>query len=167
MDYEYQAYVLSYRRCLDYFSWGITTYFNHPIDSFNRLGKSLNGCAPIAVSAPLLAAYQRHIQNFSFVIGSNKGRSTRDEIAHQKAVQAGTINAFNSGYRIVGGGESMGIRVPSDERDLSQRLADRLRQLHDCLADMLLIFQQAVTKYETESITQTILAEKNDPSPWS
>ena len=156
MDYEYQAYVLSYRRCLDYFAWSITTYFNHKIDSFNRLSTSLNGCTPIAVSAPLLAAYQRHIQNFSFVIGSDKGRSTRDKIAHQKSVKAGFINAFHSGYRIVGGGEGIGIVNPNDERDLSQRLADRLKQLHDCLADMLLTFQQAVTKSEIESHIQIV-----------
>lgn len=42
MDFEYQAFVLAYRRCLDYLAGAIASYFKTEVSSFRTLPKSIS-----------------------------------------------------------------------------------------------------------------------------
>lgn len=151
-SFEYQAYVLAYRRALDSLSWGLSTYFKVDQSSFKQFAKKLPKYHPSTVARPLAETCSRHMEHFDFVIGTERGRSVRDRIAHRESVPAGCINVGAFGFRIVGGGENLGISDFDDRRRLADVLEDRLRALHVCIADILVTFQEAVTTYETDTI---------------
>jgi len=147
-DFEYQAFVLAYRRALDGLAWGLSTYFKVDQSSFSRLAKHLPGYHPKAVADALTAICAEHIGKFNFVIGTERGRSVRDRIAHREAVQAGAINLTARGHRILGGGENLGIPDLSDHRRLSEVLEQRLTDLQTFIAAILESFRAAVDDLE-------------------
>ena len=55
-----------------------------------------------------------------------RGKSLRDKLAHKRFVQAFVINFTSSGFRLFGGGESLGTQGPSDSRGLTEVLRERL-----------------------------------------
>jgi hypothetical protein len=149
--YEYQAFVLAYRRALDGMAWGLSTYFKVDQSSFKQFATTLSKQHPAPVAEALAAACARHLQYFDFVIGTERGRSVRDRIAHRESIQAGCINVGAFGFRIIGGGENLGIEDFNDRRRLADVLQGRLEALHSCLADLLLTFRESVTDYELRS----------------
>jgi len=148
LDFEYHAFVLAYRRCLDYMAWGLSTYFKQRQNSFNRFAKTLDNGHPTAVAKALKLAYERHFQKFGFVIGTEHGKSIRDRIGHSEFVQAATINVTSSGHRFVGGGEKLRLTDPNDKRSLSEILEARATDLHECISDFLATFRTAVAAFE-------------------
>lgn len=146
--FEYQAYVLAYRRALDGLSWGLSTYFKAEQSSFKQFAKTLSKHHPAPVGRALAEACNRHLEHFDFVIGTERGQSVRDRIAHRESVQAGYINVGPFGFRIVGGGENLGFPDFNDTRRLADVLENRLLALHTCLSDLLRIFREAVTAYD-------------------
>ncbi|WP_189622179.1 hypothetical protein [Novosphingobium colocasiae] len=151
-SFEYQAFVLAYRRALDSVAWGLSTYFKAEQSSFKQFAKNLAKHHPAPVACVLARACARHIEHFDFVIGTERGRSVRDRIAHRESIQAGYINVGAFGFRIVGGGERLGISDFNDRQRLADVLENRLQVLHACLADILDTFREAVTAYEAEVI---------------
>lgn len=149
LDFEYQSFVLAYRRCLDYLAWGLSTYFKAQQNSYRRLRKTLISASPTSVASALIAAYDRHSEKFKFVIGNERGKSTRDRISHYEFVQAATINVGIDGHRLVGGGEELKLADPADRRSLAEILTTRLVDLHACVSDLLATFRTAVTELET------------------
>lgn len=105
LDFEYHAFVIAYRRCLDYLAWGLSTYFKERQNSYRGFGKALASAHPRTVAAALKVVYDRHSQKFEFVMGDERGKSLRDRISHNQFVQAATINVGTNGHRFVGGGE--------------------------------------------------------------
>jgi len=151
-SFEYQAFVIDYRRALDGLAWGLSTYFKAEQSSFKQFAKTLPKYHPAAVSHALASACARHMEHFAFVIGTERGRSVRDRIAHRESVQAGCINVGAFGFRIVGGGEDLGISDFNDRRRLADVLEARLLTLHACLADQLKTLQDAVAAHEAGTI---------------
>ena len=148
LDFEYHAFVLAYRRCLDYLAWGLSTYFKERQNSCRRFGKTLASAHPGVVAACLKAVYDRHSQTFKFVMGNERGKSLRDRISHNEFVQAATINVGADGHRFVGGGENLRLPDPTDDRSLSEILKGRANDLHTCISDFLTTFRLAVTNFE-------------------
>ncbi len=157
-SFEYQAFVLDYRRALDGLAWGLSTYFKTDQSSFKQFAKTLPKLHPAVVARELAKACARHMEYFGFVIGTERGRSVRDRIAHRESVQAGCINVGALGFRIVGGGEDLGISDFNDQRRLANVLESRLLALHACFADQLTTFQEAVTAYEAETFGSNALS---------
>lgn len=151
-SFEYQAFVLAYRRALDGLAWGLSTYFKADQSSFKQFAKTLPKYHPASVARALAEACARHMGRFEFVIGTERGRSVRDRIAHRESVQAGCINVGAFGFRVVGGGEGLGIANFNDSRRLSNVLEDRLLALHTCFVDLLNTFRAAVTAYEAKQV---------------
>jgi hypothetical protein len=145
-DFEYQAFVMAYRRSLDGLSWGLSTYFNSSISSFNDLAKKVHKLHPQPIAETVSACIATHLPNFDFVIGSEKGRSVRDRIAHRESVQAGCINITAHGYAIVGGGENLGTNRPLVR--LTDVLRSRLDHLQTYITDILVQFRASVEAYE-------------------
>ncbi|GAN57294.1 hypothetical protein Abac_016_007 [Acetobacter aceti NBRC 14818] len=91
--------------------------------------------------------------HFSFVIGDQKGRSTRDIIAHKAALDAGSINIRNNGFVLFGGGENLGINTERGDDFLNPPtlpdvLETRMVNLQGCVADLLAGIRAAITDYE-------------------
>jgi hypothetical protein len=149
LDFEYQAFVLAYRRCLDYLSWGISTYFKVKQNSYSKLKKTLDAAHPASVAQAVLAVYDRHRPRFDFVMGTARGQSVRDRISHFEFVQAGTINVGLFGHRVVGGGERLHLANPDDGQSLSEILEQRAADLHACITNLLETFRNAVIQHET------------------
>lgn len=150
-DFEYQAFVMAYRRALDGFSWGLSTYFGEAQSSFRRFAKHLPKYHPTSVADALFDVCERFKDGFGFVMDDERGKAVRDRMAHKEAVQAGTINVGAFGYRIIGGGEELGL---GNFREKPPRLANvlqaRLSHLQLFVAEMLGVFPSAVSRFEAE-----------------
>ncbi|MCH4091050.1 hypothetical protein [Acetobacter sp.] len=148
LDFEYHAFVIAYRRCLDYLSWGFSAYFKQSQNSYNKFKKTLERAHPRSVAEALIAVYEKHIGKFSFVIGTERGQSLRDRIGHSEFVQAATINVGSNGHRFVGGGENLRISDPNDDRSFSEILDSKAHDLHKCISEFLYSFQDSVISFE-------------------
>lgn len=148
LDFEYHAFVMAYRRCLDYLSWGFSTYFKQSQNSYNKFKKTLERAQPRSVAEALIAVYETHIEKFSFVIGTERGQSLRDRIGHSEFVQAATINVGSNGHRFVGGGENLRISDPKDDRKFSEILNGKAHDLHKCISEFLYSFRDSVIAFE-------------------
>jgi hypothetical protein len=153
LDFEYHAYVLAYRRSLDYLAWGLSTYFKQKQSSFQRFGRLLAGAHPSDVAAAVKAVYDRHSPSFAFVMDEERGRSVRDRLTHREFVPAGNFNVTPYGFSLFGGGEKLGLgphngRSPFEARPLADVLEERRAALHACLADFLETFRTAVIEHE-------------------
>lgn len=147
-DFEYHGFIFAFRRSLDYLAWGLSTYFDAKVSSFHQLGTRIGRWSPPAVAQALQDAYRRHEADFAFVMDKERGKSTRDRLAHRSFVQAFVINIFPNGFRLVGGGEALGMGARADDASFSQVLQARLATLHACMTDMLASFRRAVTAHE-------------------
>ncbi|MDG6094072.1 hypothetical protein LOC54_02900 [Acetobacter sp. AN02] len=148
LDFEYHAFVIAYRRCLDYLSWGFSTYFKQSQNSYKKFKKTLERAQPRSVAEALMAVYEKHIEKFSFVIGTERGQSLRDRIGHSEFVPAATINVGSNGHRFVGGGENLRISDPNDDRKFSVILDGKAHDLHKCISDFLYQFKDSVISFE-------------------
>jgi hypothetical protein len=151
-DFEYQAFVMAYRRSLDGFAWGLSTYFKQSQSSFRRFAEHLPKYHPTPVANAIDAVCTTHIGQLKFVMDKERGKSVRDRMAHKEAVQAGVINIGSFGHRIVGGGEDLGFENIHDAPRLHGILQDRLKVLNMLVSEVLEAFQVSVMEYERKSI---------------
>lgn len=136
LDFEYQAYVVSYRRCLDYLTRALSAYFGSQSHSFRRMDRGLQNARPSSVADALLAVHQKYQEPFRFVLGVDGDLSVRDRIAHHEAVSAGCFNLSQLGVCLAGGGEKM-RGWASAGQTLADVLAARTETLHQCIEEML------------------------------
>lgn len=136
LDFEYQSYVLAYRRCLDYLTRALSAYFGRDAHSFRRMDRGLGGVRQVAVAQALLDVHARYQEPFRFVLGVGGNISLRDRIAHMDFVGAGCFNLSRFGVGLVGGGEDLSPWF-KDNSPLSSILDRRTELLHNCIAEML------------------------------
>jgi len=142
LDFEYQSYVLAYRRCLDYLTRALSAYFGRDAHSFRRMNRGLVGVREVAVAQALLDVHARYQQPFQFVLGVDGKISLRDRIAHRDFVGAGCFNLSRFGVGLVGGGENLNPRF-LDQSPLASALGRRTLLLQTCIAEMLDAFTVA------------------------
>ena len=149
LDFEYQAFVLSARRCLEYLTRALACYFKNNCGSFRKFGKFLATAQPALVSEALREAYNRHVGNLTFIVSASEKRSTRDKISHSEYISAGVVNITKAGLVLAGGGE--GLRLKS-VNDPPQLLRDVLKShgnnIQCCIDDLLDTFVEAAAKHE-------------------
>lgn len=150
-DFEYQAFVMAYRRSLDTFAWGLSTYFKEQQTSFRKLAEVVRKYHPPAVAQAVSDACERHVDKFAFVMAKERSKSVRDRLAHKEAVRAGSININRFGHRILGGGENIGLPDLKSFPRIADVLASRLADHRDCIADILGAFRAAVEREEAAS----------------
>lgn len=146
-DFEYQAFVLAYRRCLDQFASALAAFFKNRYSSFRTFPDFLAKKKPQEVAKPLIDAHSRHTQNFEFVLSEGGTTSVRDRIAHYEFVQAGTINLSSRGLVFVGGGENLNINFETSGL-LSEVLEAKTIALHNCLSEMIYCFIKEANSWE-------------------
>jgi hypothetical protein len=99
LDIEYQAFILTVRRCLDYLAGALACFFLREVDSFRTFPKSLSRTSCPAVAAALIEAHTRHIHSLEFVLAVGR-KSVRNRIAHYEFVSAGSVNLTADGFFI-------------------------------------------------------------------
>ncbi len=91
-DFEYQAFVLAFRRCLDYLTRAICAYFKSDFHSFRRFDKFLKKLDRPIVTKPLIDLHRKYSKRFDFVLSKGNQKSVRDKISHYEYVPVGCIN---------------------------------------------------------------------------
>lgn len=135
LEFEYHAYILAYRRTLEYLARAIAGYFKSDCNSFRELPKILNRYHG-AASQRIRSVYEKHRASFSFVVSDGAGHtSLRDLLCHYEFLSAGVYNLTSGGLRFCGGAEALGLNVASDQ--LSDVLAAKLSMLDAFLNEML------------------------------
>lgn len=101
---EYQAFILSARRCLDQLSYAISGFFKNECSSFRDLGSFLHKQKKLSQYAdPLLSIYNQHEKKFhGWLLSRENRQSIRDSLAHTKSISVGTLNVNCNGIFFVG-----------------------------------------------------------------
>ncbi|WP_143482657.1 hypothetical protein [Pseudomonas congelans] len=150
LDFEYQAYVMAYRRCLDQLATALSAFFKERISSFRSLPKKLARKRPIEVVKAITNTHSKHISAFEFVMSEDGAPSVRDRIAHFEFVPAGTLNIRADGAILVGGGENLNFDQISgpETMELAKTINNKTLALHSCISEILNEFIQSVTAWE-------------------
>jgi hypothetical protein len=136
-DFEYQAFILAVRRCLDYLSRAISTYFKNDFHSFKRFGEFLGKQNKPLLTTPLVALHAQYSAEFDFVLSEGNRKSIRDKISHYEYVPVGCINLSQRGFMLAGGGEELGVGGENGSALLSEVLQRHVTNLRSCIRDFL------------------------------
>lgn len=153
-DFEYQAYILAFRRCLDYLARAICSYFMQDYNSFRTLGEFLKKINRPIVAEPLITLHEKYSQNFDFVLSDGERKSVRDIISHYEFVSVGTINLSKRGIVIAGGGKNEFIIYGEGNMLLSEVLQKQVSDLRLCIREFIYTYVDSIKK-------EQILKKKN------
>lgn len=152
LDFEYQAYVLAYRRCLDQLAYALAAFFKNKYTSFRTLPRFLERRKPKEVAQKLSAVQAKYECEFEFVLSEDGVPSVRDRIAHYEFVQAGCFNLSTRGVVLVGGGENLNLQG-SSTNSLTEILNRKSHNLHQCITEMIDVFITEVAAWEAHRST--------------
>ncbi|UUF15193.1 MULTISPECIES: hypothetical protein [Flavobacterium] len=147
-DFEYQAYILAYRRCLDYLARAIGTYFMQDFNSFRKLGSFLKKLNRPIVTEPLIKLHEKYSPCFDFVLSEGNKKSVRDIISHYEFVSVGTINLNNRGIIIASGGKNDFVLYGEKNLLLSEVLHNQVSNLKLCIREFIYIYVDSIKKEE-------------------
>lgn len=155
-DFEYQAFVLAYRRCLDQFATALSGFFKNKKHSFRTLPDFLSKRKPESVALALKSEHAKHVHHFDFVLSEGGITSVRDRIAHFEFVQAATINLTAQGLVLVGGGEELNLDSNLSATDmkherLSANLEKKTAALHACISGMIDCYVREVAAWDRKN----------------
>ncbi len=141
-DFEYQAFILAYRRCLDYLAKAIASYFKNDFHSFRKLEdflfKQRTGMQSLDM---LMASCKNYGTLFKFVLSEGDRKSTRDKINHYAYVSVGTLNIQRKGSALVGGEEKLD---PSRKVVLSDILRKYKENFDECISEIISLFVEFI-----------------------
>jgi len=148
-DFEYQAFILAYRRCLDLLARAIGAYFKYEFHSFRKLGSFLEKLQPEAVTKPLIILHKKYSEIFKFVLSEGDRKSIRDNISHYKYVPVGIINLSQRGFILVGGREQHEDSERSAEPVmLSELLNTDVTNIRKCIREMIYKLIDSIRTFE-------------------
>ncbi len=143
-DFEYQAYILAFRRCLDYLARAIGTYFMNDFVSFRKLGENLQKLnRPIATNQ-LIETHKKYTKNFQFIISEGNDKSVRDIISHYEFVSAGTFNLSKRGMIIAGGGKKEFVLYGEKNMLFSEVIQNQVSDLRLCIREFIYIYVNSI-----------------------
>jgi hypothetical protein len=143
-DFEYQAFILAYRRCLDYLARAVSIYFKNDFHSFRKLGSFLGKLKPGEVTQALILVHTKYSPLFEFVLSEGDRKSLRDKISHYEYVPVGIINLSQRGFVLVGGGEQLSLSHPMEAVTLSEVLDAHVSNIKGCVGEMIYRFVDAM-----------------------
>jgi len=145
-DFEYQAYILAFRRCLDYLARAIGTYFLQDYNSFRKLGDLLKKLNRYSLTEPLIEVHSKFCTKFDFVLSNGDKKSVRDIISHYEYVSVGTINLSNRGIVIAGGGKKEVTIYGEKKLLLSEVLQKQVSDLRLCIREFIYTYVEIIRK---------------------
>ncbi len=107
LDFEYHAFVFSYRRTLDYLTRGVSALLKQDFHSFRTLNKGFAAHQKHTWVNEIVAIHAKYTPKLEKFLGKEDGKGTRDLIAHYLHVPAGCLNVNSSGVFFAGGGEGL------------------------------------------------------------
>lgn len=143
-DFEYQAFILAYRRCLDYLARAVCTYFRNDFHSFRTLGTFLGKLKQGEVTQALISVHAKYSPQFDFVLSEGNRKSLRDKISHYEYVPVGIINLSQKGFVLAGGGEQLGLSDSMGAVTLSEVLDNHVSNLKCCVREIIYSFVDSV-----------------------
>ena len=143
LDFEYQAFVLSLRRCLDYSAIAFGAYFRQDFRTYRKVSKILESLPPTPVTHSLISAHRKSLVHFEFAISNGDRKSQRDKISHYEYVPAGVLNLSGRGISIAGGGQSLWLEDNKDLTSLEKALLVHVNNLRSYLTEMIIGFVDA------------------------
>lgn len=154
LDFEYQAFILAYRRCLDYLARAICTYFKNDFHSFRKLGRYLEKIDRPIVTTTLIELHKKYSIEFDFVLSEGNRKSVRDKISHYEYVSGGSINLSQRGFILVGGGEELGLFGNHGYALLSEVLQNHVTNIRSCLRDFIYTYVDSIKaeQFEKEKV---------------
>ena len=147
-DFEYQAYVLAFRRCLDYLARAIGAYFIQDYQSFNSLAKKLKKINRPAVTDRIIEVHEKYCPHFEFVLSTGDRKSVRDNISHRGYVPFGVVNINRQGVFIA---SDMIDPIAFYGREyplLSVLLNQQIDNLRNCLHDTVHAYVDGIKQEE-------------------
>ncbi|AWI26848.1 hypothetical protein [Flavobacterium pallidum] len=148
-DFEYQAFVLAYRRTLDYFTRGVCCYFTNDFHSFRKIGDFLQKQNRPVFTKPLIDIFEKNIANFDFVMSEGERKSIRDRITHYEYTKVGVINLTSDGLILIGGAEDLGLE--GNNLKLSEVIEQRTHHIKSFLRDFITAYINAIKNEEIQS----------------
>lgn len=136
-DFEYQAFILAVRRCLDYLTRAISTYFKNDFHSFRKFGEFLAKQNRPLITNRLIDLHTKFSAEFEFVLSDGNRKSIRDKISHYEYVPVGCINLSQRGFMLAGGGEELGIGGKNGSMLLSEVLQRHVANLRGCIRECI------------------------------
>ena len=143
-DFEFQAFILALRRCLDFLTKAICNYLKNDFHSFRKFSDYLQKLNRPVFSNPLIEIYKRYASKFTYLLSDGSNKSIRDYITHHRYVEVGCINLSKSGFRLVGGGTDINMSLPQDPILLSDTLWSYLNDFRLFLKDIIFGFVDAM-----------------------
>ena len=101
-DFQYQAFVLAYRRCLDYLARAICTYFKNEFHLFRKLAVFLQKRKSGEVSQAVILVHTKYCPLFNFVLSEGGRKSLRDKISHYEYVACWGYQSKSERFRFGG-----------------------------------------------------------------
>lgn len=154
LDFEYQAYVLAFRRCLDQLSCALAAFFKNKHGSFRTLPKFLEHRKPREIANKLTNVHTKYVNSFEFVLSDSGVTSVRDRIAHYEFVHAGRLSVSSKGILLIGGGENLNLSEGT-KITLTEILQIRASSLQKCIAEMLKVFIEEVARWEANNVSES------------
>ncbi|MGD0955062.1 MAG: hypothetical protein ABR985_22200 [Methanotrichaceae archaeon] len=124
LDFEYQAFILSLRRTVEYLAISISAFFKREVYSIRRLSDAIKESKPIEIREKLILVLDETLKNMPELVSPKGGRSAlRDTIAHKFPIGAGELNIFylpdgKITVSFVGSGSKIYPWEPKREREL-------------------------------------------------
>jgi len=143
-DFEYQAFVLAFRRCLDYLARAICCYYKNDFHSFRTLDKYLLKQKPQEIALALNPILSKYYSLFEFVLSEGDRKSIRDKITHYEYVSVGTINLNKNGFMLAGGGENLGFNEQTNDKGLISVLLEKTDNLDRCISEIIITFVNVI-----------------------
>ena len=151
LDFEYQAFILAVRRCLDYLARAISAYFKNDFHSFRKFGEFLKKKDSPLLTKHLIDLHAQYIEKFEFVLSKGDRKSVRDQISHYGYISAGCINLGQKGLILAGGGEKLG---PAGKDTsvvlLSTALQKHMANLRSCVRCFITAYVDGIRKDQDE-----------------
>ncbi len=149
-DFEYQAFILTYRRFLDYLTRAICSYFMSDFHSYRKLGSYLGKLNRPIVAEPLISIHKKYATHFDFVTSDGIRKSIRDKISHYEYVPVGSINLSRRGFVLAGGGENLNFSNENKFQNLSEILEQRVLILRQFSREIIYAFVDSIRKEQYE-----------------
>ena len=144
-DFEYQAYILAFRRCLDYLARAMGTYFLQDFNSFRKLGEQLKKLNKPEVTKELIKTHENFLTKFKFVVSKGNEKSVRDIISHYEFVSAGTVNINSNGIILISGGKETTFYGGKDKL-FSEYLSEQVSDLRLCIRNFIHVYVETIKK---------------------
>lgn len=151
-DFEYQAFILAFRRCLDSLTRSLASYFKENFHSYREMQKKLKNKKPEFLAKALIEVHNKYQDKFSFVLSDGERKSTRDRISHYKYVNVGCINLSNRGFELVGGGENLGFKKNELLAEVLKKYVDELKS---CIKETIFTFIDNLKKQNETSTSSS------------